>query len=74
MAIEKNVIAEKLRLTSTELGREALIGAVIVGPHDLGAHISTHQYVYCPTLGEVTLGDVQWKTARFFEDIEAEDK
>jgi hypothetical protein len=59
----------KLRQTAIECGQKAITPAIIVGPFDLESPISGHQYIRCATLGDVTLGNVDWKTARYFEDV-----
>lgn len=67
MAIREDLF-RKLRKTATEFGQDRLNDAVIIGPDEFVSPISGHQYLTCPTLGQVTLGNVDWKVARFFED------
>ena len=65
-------IARKLRATVREFGQNNLDGAVIVWnfnsinlyPEQIGGH----KFIYCPTISVATLGNVDYKVARFFED------
>lgn len=61
-------ICRKLRETVHELGQSKVNGAVIVGGYNLVSPIGGHQYIICPTLGAFKLGNVDYKTARFFEN------
>lgn len=67
---ERDLIFRKLRETVKECGQDKVTPAIILGPwEDMESPISGHQYIYCPTLGEAILGNVDWKTARTFEDV-----
>lgn len=61
-------ICRKLRETATEFGSEDLEGAVIIGHYDVES-ISNLRYITAPTVASETLGNVDFKVARFFEDI-----
>ena len=61
-------VAYKLRATEKEFGREVLKHAVVVGPEEMRKKVAGFPYIRCKTLGDLTLGNVEWKVARFFED------
>jgi len=61
-------ICRKLRKTVLERGQKAVTPAIIIGPYDIDSPIGGHTYILCPTLGDVRIGNVDFKTARFFED------
>ena len=61
-------ICRKLRIVVSERGQKTVTPAIILGPWDLVSPVGGHQYFICPTLGEVTLANVDFKTARCFED------
>ena len=61
-------VAYKLRATEREFGRSSLENAVIIGPEEMRKKVAGFPYTRCPTLGDLTLGNVEWKVARFFED------
>ena len=61
-------ICRKLRETVREVGQGRVTPAVILGPWDLNSPIDGQMYLVCPTLGEATLANVDWKTARVFEE------
>jgi hypothetical protein len=61
-------ICRKLRETVREVGQSRVTPAVILGPWDLDSPIGGHQYLVCPTLGEATLANIDWKVARVFEE------
>jgi len=69
MKEEKEEIYRKLRKTVMEFGQTAVTPAIIIGPSDLGEQLSGHQYFIAPTIGSVTLINISFKIARFFEDI-----
>jgi hypothetical protein len=69
MEFTRKNICRKLRLTALEFGQNSLANATIIGPDDLESPISGINYIMCPTIVEVTLGGVDFKVARFFEDI-----
>lgn len=56
-----------------EFGPFALQNAVIIGPLQITKLISGHQYIIAPSFANHTLGFVDWKVARFFEDINDHD-
>lgn len=61
-------IARKIRIVVGELGEKSIGGAIMVGP-DIGReNLIGFSYVTCPTLPDVVLGNVDFKTARMFED------
>ena len=69
-------IARKLRETSKEYRNstdlDPLYGAVIVtGEPELAEMVKVcgMKIIYAPTISGYTLGNVQWKIARFFEDV-----
>jgi hypothetical protein len=61
-------ICRKLRATVSDRGQKMVTPAIILGPWDLESPIGGHQYLVCQTLGEATLANVDFKTARCFED------
>ena len=52
-----------------EFGPSALKDAVIIGPLHIKGILSNKQYIMAPTFADHTLGCVDWKVARFFENI-----
>ena len=61
-------ICRKIRACAKEFGEEKISNAVIIG-NSLGTdHVSNLQYIYAPTIPGWTLGMVEFKVARFFED------
>ena len=64
-------VARKLRATIKELGRDALKDAVIVGSEFLDGRLEVCgvPYIDCPTIAETHLGKVDYKVARYFEDV-----
>jgi len=62
-------ICRKLRETAREFGQEAVTPATIIGAIGLESPVYGHQYVQCPTVFQLTLGNVSWKVARFFEEV-----
>jgi len=66
---ERYDIFRKLRETVKEQGQEKVTPAIILGPwEDIESPISGHQYIFCPTISGAILGNVDWRTARIFED------
>jgi len=63
----RDELCRKLRVIAREYGQNKLKGAVMVGSLDVD-HISDIPYINCPSLGTETLGNVDFKTARAFED------
>jgi hypothetical protein len=61
-------ICRKLRETVQEVGQDRITPAIILGPWDLNSPVGGHQYLVAPTLGEATLANTDWKTARVFEE------
>ena len=62
-------ICRKLRETTREFGQETVTPATIIGAIGLESPVYGHQYVQCPTVFQLTLGNVSWKVARFFEEV-----
>ena len=60
-------LCRKLRKTVTECGRGSLKNAVMIGMYTVN-NVSDIPYMTCPTIGINTLGNVEYKTARVFED------
>lgn len=70
MIIEE--IARKLRATAKEYGEKSLDFAFIVSGEPIledRDHVCGIPYVHVPTMSHITLGDVKYKTARFFEEV-----
>ena len=63
----KEELCRKLRVTIAECGRDSLKNAVMVGMYD-AENVSDIPYVMCPTISVETLGNVDYKTAREFEN------
>lgn len=65
----KRTIADKLRLCGEEFGFSNIkFDVIIVGPADY-TEIAGYKYITAPTLSTTVLANVDWKIARFFEDI-----
>lgn len=64
---DKEELCRKLRVTAFERGYSALKNAVMIGPREID-NISNIPYITCPTISVETLGRVDYKTARQFED------
>lgn len=64
---DKKELCRKLRVTASERGPDALKNAVMIGPDEFDM-VSNIQYITCPTVSIETLGGVDYKTARLFED------
>lgn len=69
MTKEQEDVYKRLRKTSLEFGQENLDGAIVIGPNLNINQIGGHQYLIAPTLGSPVLSNVDFKVARFFEDI-----
>jgi len=63
----KEELYRKLRVTVAECGQASLSGAVMVGMYDAD-HVSDIPYMTCPTICDETLGNVDYNTARCFEN------
>lgn len=60
-------LCRKLRAVVAERGQASLKGAVMIGMYD-AENVSDIPYVTCPTISVETLGNVDYKTAREFEN------
>ncbi len=63
----KEELCRKLRAVVAEYGQASLKGAVMVGSYDTES-VSNIPYITCPTISGETLGNVEYKTAREFEN------
>lgn len=62
-------IAKKLRITAAEYGEKRLTGAVLIGP-DIGLEtVCGLTYIAAATLADYTLGNVDFKVTRFFDEV-----
>lgn len=59
----------RLRRTEKEFGREALKNAVLISNIEFTESAGGVDHVFCPTASNPILGNVDWKVARFFEDL-----
>ena len=64
----KEEICRKLRETVKEFGQREVAGAVIIGSDDILSFVGGHTYLIAKTISITTLGNVEYKVARFFED------
>lgn len=64
----KEDICRKLRLTAAEFGQKSLTGARVLSCYDYDS-VGRHEHITIPTLSIITLANVSFKVARFFEDI-----
>ena len=69
----KQILYAKLRATVSEFGKDATSNALIVGPTSGFANTAAGLFIDAPTVSVYTLANVEWKVARFFEDVEIGD-
>jgi hypothetical protein len=60
-------INRKLRETVREWGQARVSGAIIITNENIGPQCGGHRVLYAPTIS-TTLGEVDFKVARSFED------
>ena len=63
----RDELCRKLRVTASERGQDSLKNAVMIGQYKADM-VSNIPYITCPTVSIETLGCVDYKTARQFED------
>lgn len=61
-------LCRKLRKTHSEFGADALENAFMIGTYKV-KQVSNLPYYTCPTIVNETLGGVDFKVARFFEEV-----
>ena len=61
-------LREKLQAVIAEYGIDSIKKAVIIGPYDK-KQVAGIPCVHAPTLGWHVLGNVEFKVARYFEDL-----
>lgn len=65
----KEHLCSKLRALVQEYDFERLKNMCLIGPYDFKT-ISNVKYIHAPTLGETTLANVDFKVARFWEELD----
>ena len=67
----RDIACRKLRATISEFGQKTIDGAVIIGGYEFPGRdqIGGLEYIYSPTKCGLTLAKVEYKVARFFEDV-----